>query len=530
MRHDGEVSVGYAALAATLAAVVVYSFALVNGFAFDDVVLIPNDPRVIDGKIWTLLSTSYWADAELGLYRPLTSVTFALDWFVSKGAASWFHFSNMLWHALASALACVLLAKFFRPAAAMVGGVLFAIHPVHVEAVANIVGRAEMIAATFFLAACLVWTSRTIAATPRILLTALCYALAMFAKESAVVLPAALVLVDVALGAPIRNYLRDRWRDLLVLAVTLAIFMIIRWLVIGGIAPVKLDPSLEVLTSPWQRILTALPAWPIWAQLLFAPYRLLADYGPRVLMPVAEWTQPAVLGLTLVIATVGGGSVALISGYRRWALALLWFPITILTVSNFIFPIGVIVAERTLYLPAFAVCVAAAGGWDAIPKTRWSKTLILALTLALALRAAVRIPDWNSTDSIMQAMIRDRPDGFRAQWHMARMARRNKDATLALAQYDNAMKLWPYREGLVLEAAVYVNSQGRTEWARSLALFGTQRWPENVAFFNMLAATSIDMADTVTARRVVSEGLRVHPNDKVLNDMWRAFGRPREVP
>lgn len=130
----------------------------------------------------------------------------------------------------------------------------------------------------------------------------------------------------------------------------------------------------------------------------------------------------------------------------------------------------------------------------------------------------------------MQAMIRDRPDGFRAQWHMARVARRNNDVTLALAQYDKAMKLWPYREGLALEAAVYVNSQGRTEWARSLALFGTQRWPENVAFFNMLAATSIDMADTVTARRIVSEGLRVHPNDKVLNDMWRAFGQPREVP
>jgi predicted Zn-dependent protease len=124
-------------------------------------------------------------------------------------------------------------------------------------------------------------------------------------------------------------------------------------------------------------------------------------------------------------------------------------------------------------------------------------------------------------------MIRDRPDGFRAQWHMARVARKNGDVALALAQYEKAMKLWPYREGLALEAAVYASSKGNTAWARNLSLFGTQRWPDNPAFFNMLAAASIDMGDSLTARRVVADGLRIHPDNKILNDMWRAFGQPR---
>lgn len=529
-RSGGDsLSVGYGALATALAAVLVYSFALTNGFAFDDVVLIPNDPRVLGTKIGTFLTTPYWNDSELGLYRPLTSITFALDWAVSKGAPSFFHFTNMLWHALASVLGYLLLTRFFRPAAAMVGGLLFALHPVHTEAVANIVGRAEMIAAVFMFAACLVWTSKEIRATPRIILTVVCYALAMFSKESAVVLPGLLVLLDIAGGHPIRGYLRARWRDIAALTVTLVIFMAIRWSVIGGLEPARLDPSLEITTTAGERILTALPAWPIWARLLFAPYTLLADYGPRVLMPVAEWTQPAVLGLTLVIATVGGGIVAIITGHRRWALGLLWFPLTILTVSNFIFPIGVIVAERTLYLPAFAVCIGAAAAWQAAGMRRLAFALAATVALGFAVRSMTRIPDWESTDSIMRAMIRDRPDGFRAQWHLARIARRDNNAAGAIAQYEKALKLWPYRESLTLEAAVYASSQGRAAWARDVARFGTQRWPENAAFFNMLAATSIDMADTVAARRVVAEGLRIHPDNKVLNDMWRAFGQPQEA-
>lgn len=527
--RDTSLDMGYGAIAVALAAVVVYAISLANGFAFDDVVLIPNDARVTGAKIWALMTTPYWNDSELGLYRPLTSISFALDWAVSNGSPAWFHFTNMLWHVLASVLAFALIGRFFRPAAALLGGLLFAIHPVHVEAVANIVGRAEMIASTFFLAACLVWTARSIRPMPRLLLTVLCYALAMFAKESAVVLPAILILLDIAQGAQVRTYARERWRELAALTATLIAFMVIRWSVIGGLAPVKLDPSLEVTTTAWQRILTALPAWPIWARLLTVPSTLLADYGPRVLLPVAEWTPAAVIGLTLVIASVAGGIVAIIAGHRRWALGLLWFPITILTVSNFIFPIGVIVAERTLYLPAFAICFAAAAAWQSVPHTRLAFALVGAIILGFTVRSVTRIPDWDSTDSIMQAMIRDRPDGFRAQWHMARLARKKGDVAVALAQYDKAMKLWPYREGLALEATVYVSSKGNTAWARNLALFGTQRWPDNPAFFNMLAAASIDMGDSTTARRVVADGLRLHPDNKILNDMWRAFGQPREA-
>lgn len=517
MNDNRAFAVGYGAVATAMAALLVYAAALHNGFAFDDVVLVSGDPRVLHTRIGALITKPYWNDSALALWRPLTSVTFALDWLVATGSAAWFHFTNVLWHMLASLGAYLLLARYFRPAAALAGGIAFALHPVHVEAVANVVGRAELIAATFFFAACLVWTARELPPQARLLLTLLCYMLAMLAKESAAVLPAVLFVID---DDATRN-----WRNYAFLALALALFLFLRFEVIGGFGPSRVDPSLEVATAASQRMLTALYAWPEYLRLLFFPRTLLADYGPRILLPVEAWNSRAVIGLTLVTATVAGGLVALVTNRKRWALGLLWFPITILPVSNFLFPIGVLVAERTLYLPSFAACFLFAVLFEAIPNRRYAIAVCVAVGLAFAAKTIARIPTWKSTDTVMATLLRDRPDSFRAQWHMARLARQRGDVQAALQRYDLAMKLWPYREGLVQEAAAYGGSQGRAAWARDLAFWGTRRWPQNANFYRMLAAHAIDLGDTTVARQAVRNGLRRHPSDQILNDMQNAFGK-----
>ncbi|HEX6557871.1 MAG TPA: hypothetical protein VF021_00370 [Longimicrobiales bacterium] len=524
MSRERSVSAGYGAVAVALTAVVLYALALGNGFALDDVAIIPGDPRVTGMRIGALLTQPYWSEAALGLYRPIASLTYALDWSVSNGSAAWFHFTNLLWHALASVLAYALLRKFFRPVPALIGGLIFAAHPVHTEAVANVVGRNELIAAVFFLAACLVWIMESLQPLTRVLLTAACYALAMLAKESAVMLPAVLVLIDAA-RAGSHPQERHRWRDYAVLGIVLAGFMLLRWSVLGGLGPARVDPALELTRTAGQRILTALQAWPTYARLLFFPRVLLADYGPRILLPIESWTPAATLGLTLLIATVTGGVVALRRGEHVWALGLLWFPVTILPVSNFLMPIGVMVAERTLYLPSLAVCIAAAGllSHPRALTISGARVLLAVVLLALAVRTVTRVPAWKSTDSIMMALARERPDAFRGQWHAARMARARQDVNGALAGYDRALSLWPFREGLVREAAAYASSQGREAWATNLASYGAQRWPNNVDFHRLLAAYALDHGDTTRARALLARARRLHPADSILNQMWRAI-------
>ncbi|HUP88820.1 MAG TPA: glycosyltransferase family 39 protein [Longimicrobiales bacterium] len=513
-----KLEVGYGAIAIAVACLLAYAISLRNGFAFDDVVLIPGDPRVRDGQLGALLMRPYWNDTALALYRPLTSLSYALDWFLSPDKAAWFHLTNTIWHVLASVFAFLLLTKYFDVRAALVAGLIFALHPVHVEAVANVVGRGELIAATFFLAACLIWQSNH-TRKMRLILTALCYAIAMLSKESTVVLPAVLFIID---GTRKRNA-----GDYAVFFGIFVSFMLLRYSVVGGVAPSRLDPSIEVTTSYGQRFLTALQAWPVEAKLLLFPRTLLADYGPRTLMPITQFNSLAALGLTLIIATVVGGVVALLQRKYVWALALLWFPITILPVSNLIIPIGVLVAERTLYLPSLAICFAVAAVVSQAPKfasAQAPKLVVTVILLALAARTVTRVPVWKDTDTVMLALARDRPDSFRAQWHVARLARKRGNASKAIQDYDRALKLWPYREGLVQEAAAYGTEQGRKAWARDVAFYGTVRWPRNINFHRMVAGNAVDLGDTVTARRAVKQGLTVVPNDRILNDMWRAFG------
>src|SRR5690348_640442 len=100
--------------------------------------------------MWRTFASPYWPpDVGGGLYRPLPIASYSLDWAMSGGSASWFHAVNLVWHAGASVAVASLARRLSGDRAAWTAGLLFAVHPVHVEAVANVVERAEIMAALF---------------------------------------------------------------------------------------------------------------------------------------------------------------------------------------------------------------------------------------------------------------------------------------------------------------------------------------------------------------------------------------------
>src|SRR3989454_206758 len=132
-----------------LCAVVVYLGALWNQFALDDVPIIVVNPLVTQPSgLWRAFAAPYWTP-ELGghMYRPLVIAGFALD--ALADGTVWFHAVNLLWHAGAAVVVAALARRWMDTPGGLVTGLLFAVHPVHVEAVANVVGRAELMAAVF---------------------------------------------------------------------------------------------------------------------------------------------------------------------------------------------------------------------------------------------------------------------------------------------------------------------------------------------------------------------------------------------
>lgn len=524
------------ALVAALLAGAAYLPSLRNGFAYDDVVVVQADDRVHSLQhVGEIFATGYWKDPELSLYRPLTTLSFAVDWTLAQDSPAWFHFTNLLWNALATALVFLLLAEFFPPAAAFLGAALFAVHPVHVEAVANVVGRAELLAAVFFLAACLLWVRAPAGrfGVRRTLGLVLLFILAILSKEGAVTLPGALLLLDLATGrlrrGGWRGYLSDRGLPFLALALVFLTYLGLREAVLGELAPTRLDPALEMTGTPSARILTALQAWPEYVRLLFFPRTLLADYGPRIIDPATHITGRVLLGVVILGATLWFGVLALATGRRRATLALLWFPITIAPVSNLVVPIGVVVAERTLYLPSFALAFAAAGGaavaaTAGVVAARTARAVAVLVGVLFLVRVETRIPTWKSTDSVFLTLVRERPDAFRAQWHLARMARRGDNRTAARDRYLEALRLWPYRKGLVVEAANYAAQIGQLGLARQLATRVTRLWPREIRGWRLLAGAALDLGDTTAARAALQQGLLLAPSDDMLRRMQKAIG------
>ena len=132
----------------------VYANSLGNGFTFDDNWLIVENPVVTEGRVADAFTAPYWRGARGGTenYRPIMLSSFGLEWAAFDGSAFEFHVVSVLVHVLVCLLVLALLTRFVSIPAAFLGVLLFA---VHVEAVANVVGRAELYAALAYLGACL---------------------------------------------------------------------------------------------------------------------------------------------------------------------------------------------------------------------------------------------------------------------------------------------------------------------------------------------------------------------------------------
>src|SRR6185437_1799202 len=186
-----------------------------------------------------------------GLYRPVAQFIYAALWNVGGGRPLAFHVWAVGVHIAAALAVFALLAFALAPRVALCGALLFAVHPVHVEAVASIVGSADALATLLAVGFVLILLGARDRGAPdepvdwrmAVLLGAL-YALAIGAKESAAATPA-LGLVALwawrpaADGAPRRmaDALRRGWRVWLACAAALAVMTIARGAVLGEWSP-----------------------------------------------------------------------------------------------------------------------------------------------------------------------------------------------------------------------------------------------------------------------------------------------------
>jgi len=498
-----------------------YGNSLGNGFAYDDVHIVERHPAVASGDASRAATASYWPPERPGargnLYRPLTLVSFTVErrlWGLNPLP---FHAANVAAHAAASLLVFLLLARLGVGAGGRtVGAGLFALHPVHTEAVANVVGRGELYSALFVLAACLLhlrgreWGPG--ARSARVLGVAGLYLLALASKEMAVTLPALLLLLE-ALRDDERSYLARLLDDLplfLLLGATLAAFFGLRHQVLGVFLGDEATSSFLSLGTG-ERLLTALSLWPEYLRLLVFPVDLSSSYHPGVVFPATSWEPRVWTGLLVVLG------LALVALRTRRAEPMVaagigWFAVTILPVSNLLFPTGVVLAERTLYLPSVGLAFVAAGGVraaNALPSRRRVALGSAAAVVAslLLLRTVTRNPTWESTERVMRTLAREHPESQIAIRARARGLVERGRTREAGELFEIALTFAPGSYSLMGEAAEFFLEEGDSVRADSLLRRAIELRPGHSAPYEYLAETLIRRGLPDEAIRVAGRGL-----------------------
>ncbi|HVH69257.1 MAG TPA: hypothetical protein VM716_15420 [Gemmatimonadales bacterium] len=398
-------------------AVVVYLGALKNRFAFDDLAIVLwNSLFTKPGAWWRAFASSYWPpEMGGGMYRPLTVFTYALDWWVAR--ASWFHAMNLLWHAGASVGVAALARRWAGDRAALAAGLIFAVHPVHVEAVANIAGRAELMAALFAILA--VYAAL---ACDQVGWSALAAALALLCKENGAVVPALIVWGWImGLARPPRRRIAAYVASWIAVG---AAYAIVRWYVLRPYAGVFNIAAQFLGASPFEIRLTAVAAFADFARLLVLPIHLRVDYSPAERTLVTSPLDGRFLLGALCLAV---WATLLVLAWRRGrkleAFGLGWIALALLPVANLLYPAGVLVAERTLYLPSVGLALAAGialarlgemperAGEPAAPQPVWLVVLAF-ITIAGGVRSFLRVPVWRDELTVVLSEFEDSPRSF----------------------------------------------------------------------------------------------------------------------
>jgi protein O-mannosyl-transferase len=513
-------------LAVLLVAVVALAASITslrNGFAYDDGwIIVANKPLHTLHAWWTLFARSYWMP-EFGarLYRPLTSLLFAVQWAAGQGSAVPFHVVNVALYAAVCVAVLSLLRRTDVQArgigGALCAAALFAAHPVHVEAVANVVGQAELWVALLLVLSVVAyvrWRADGPLGRRRVLVLLGAYAVVCLVKENGVVLPALIAAAEWLLVSDDRPRKKrvDSIRELVLAMLLVAVVTLyVRHRVLGAVIGDDPHPAF-VGMSAGHRQLAMLALVPRVAGLFLWPARLLADYSPGDTPLRTTFGAWHLLGSAIVGALLG---LAAWCRSRRPAVTfgVIWMVVALAPVANVFVATGIVIAERSLFLPSvgLAIALGALLAWagERTPRTtvrQVAAAAVAALVVVGAVRSAVHAPVWKDNPTLFTQLVHDAPLNGRAHYSFGDVLFGRGDWDGGVKEWHRAIVLLPSNRDVPIALAQKYLDRSRPIEAMRVLEAQIRREPTVPLPRLMHIAAQLRMARFTDARREANEG------------------------
>lgn len=461
-------------------AFLLYANSLKHEFVLDDSNAVTENHIVKQGikGIPELLMTDYRAGywtAKGELYRPLSLVMMAIEWEIAPNNPFPGHLINVLLYSLTVFLLFMLLCRMLPGASLIIPfliTLLFTVHPIHTEVVANIKSRDEILSFLFVLGALHVMLNYL--KNEKIILliaAATLYFLSFMSKESSITfLGAVPVMLYFFTGTPLK-------KNVMITAFFIggaAMYLILRRMVLGGISDdsdvMLIDNFLIGANDFATKTATAVKILGKYLGLLFLPYPLSIDYAYNEI-PIVNWSDwKSLLSLAVYLAMI----VIAALRFRKkelWVFGIIFYLITISLYSNIFITIGSGFGERFLYVPSLGFCITLVALLARLIKTETadqgenmismlSRNKILASTVAaIAIAGLVmtvqRSAVWNNHFLIYETDVKHAPNSARLHYWYANefmKVRAMKAKTeqekfrlldVSLKEYDRALEIYP---------------------------------------------------------------------------------------
>ncbi|XP_014825492.1 PREDICTED: transmembrane and TPR repeat-containing protein 3 [Poecilia mexicana] len=451
------------------------------GFVFDDVsAILDNKDLRPSTPLRNLFLNDFWGtpmaeERSHKSYRPLTVLTFRLNYLFSELSAASYHLLNIVLHGVVCMLFLRVCRLFLDKTFSLLAALLFAVHPIHTEAVTGVVGRAELLSSIFLLAAFLAYTKSTSTdhsiVWPPIALTVVLVAAATLCKEQGITVVGICCVYEVFVAQgftlpmmldTLRQVLQGKdgfpyavlqtLLKLIVLIISTLLLVIVRVQVIQSQLPVftRFDNPAAVSPTP-SRQLTFNYLLPVNAWLLLNPSELCCDWtmgtiplvesllDVRNLATVAFYTFLCLLAHYSVFSKHSSAKTVIM------ALSLIVLPF--IPASNLFFPVGFVVAERVLYVPSMGFCVLVAHGFkivshkEQLRKISWLMIGVLLTTHAV--KTFNRNWDWESEYTLFTSALKVNKNNAKLWNNVGHALENQNNYAMALRYFLQATRVQP---------------------------------------------------------------------------------------
>ena len=469
----------------TILAILIFCFSFLlfinsigNNFVFDDRIIIEkNELLKSPSQVPQIFSTPYhygYRGADTGLYRPVTILSFALNYYASGSSQYAYHILNIFLHSLICALLFFFVLRLTgKVALGLAASILFASHPIHTEAVSNLAGRAELLYSLFVIAALMLYgRSRASIGGKKIAylsLSMLAFFISLLSKESAIVFPLIVIAYDFLFGketSPGAMKRRFNFHAYLFFAGVAVAYLLIRYFVLGSLTG---SPDMLPVENPLsqaalhERLLGATKVFGKYIWLLVFPLKLSADYSfNQIKMPQSVF-DPSFFIPCIILAIAFYAFFRALKRSALYAFLIAFFFITYSIISNYFITIGTIMGERLMYLPSFAYCMllslfilsvkpqsaptkqgidgAAHPGWRIF--TKLQIVILCMITLIYSVRTVTRNFDWKDEYSIFSSAERVSPDSVKVLNNLGAALYRMQRYDDAIERFKRALLIYP---------------------------------------------------------------------------------------